>query len=161
MIGQREQTAKRQRPFSGSNGRPKAHEKACPALDVVVMFTDVPGTLRALKAAAELAHNLNGRIRLLAAQVVPYPLPLESPHVSEEFNERRFQTIASHSRIETRVEVHVCRDREEAFCQALQAEALVVIGVHRSRRPTGEKALVKKLQKKGLQVILVDWERGQ
>jgi hypothetical protein len=161
MIGQREQAAKLQRPFSGRNGPPKALEKACPALDVVVMFTDVPGTLIALKAAAELAHGLNGRIRLLAAQVVPYPLPLESPQVSKEFNERRFQTIASHSRIETRVEVYVCRDREDAFCQALQAEALVVIGVHRSWRPTREKALARKLQKKGHQVIFVDSERGK
>jgi hypothetical protein len=52
MIRQREQAAKLQRPFFGSNGPPKALEKACPALDVVVMFTDVPGTSRALKAEA-------------------------------------------------------------------------------------------------------------
>src|SRR5579872_3058144 len=127
MIGQREQAAQLQGPFSASHGAPIALEKACPALDVVVMFTDVPGTLRALKAAAELAHNLNGRIRLLAAQVVPYPLPLESPQVSKEFNERRLQTIARHSRIDTRVEIYACRDREDAFCQALHAEALVVM----------------------------------
>jgi hypothetical protein len=161
MIGQREQAAKLQRPFSGSHGPPKALEKACPALDVVVMFTDVPGTLRALKAAAEFAHNLNGRIRLLAAQVVPFPLPLESPQVSKEFNELRFQTIARHSCIETRVEVYVCRDREEAFCQALQTEALVVIGAHRSWWPTAEKALARKLRRKGHHVIVVDSERSK
>src|SRR5579862_5171885 len=64
-------------------------------LEVVVMFTDVQGTLRALKTAAEMAHNLNGRIRLLAPQIVPYPLPLDSPQVSNEFNQKRFQTLAA------------------------------------------------------------------
>jgi hypothetical protein len=93
--------------------------------------------------------------------VVPYPLPLESPQVSKEFNERRFQTIACRSRIETRVEIYACRDREDAFCQALQAEALVAMGVHRSWRSPGEKALARKLRKKGHQVILVDLERGK
>jgi hypothetical protein len=160
MIGQYEQSAL-QRPCFGSGGAPQAPQKGCPALDVVVMFTDVPSTLKALKTAAELAHNLNGRIRLLAAQVVPYPLPLESPQVSKEFNELRFQTIARHSCIETRVEVYVCRDREEAFCQALQTEALVVMGAHRSWWPTAEKALARKLRRKGHHVIVVDSERSK
>ena len=160
MIGQREQAKK---SFSGNGGAPSASENACPPLDVVVMFTDVPGTLKALKAAAELAHNLNGRIRLLAPQVVPYPLPLESPHVSREFHERRFQTLASHLsptvRIDTRVELCLCRDRDAALCEALEPEALVVIGAHRPWWPTAEKALARKLRRKGHHVILVDPEQ--
>jgi hypothetical protein len=155
MIGQREQSTLH-RPSSGSGGTRQRLEKACRALDVVVMFTDVPSTLRALKTAAELAYSLNGRIRLVAPQVVPYPLPLESPQVSRKFSERRFQTIASGSCIETSVEVRLCRDREEACCQALEPEALVVIGARRSWWPTPEKALARKLPRKGHQVILVD-----
>lgn len=160
MIGQHEQS-NLQRPCFGSGSASQAAEKACPALEVVVMFTDVRSTLRALKTAAELAHNLNGRIRLVAPQVVPYPLPLESPHVSSKFNERRFQTIASGSCIETRVEVYLCRDREDACCQALEPEALVVMGSHRSWWPTAEKSLARKLRRKGHQVILVDSERSK
>jgi hypothetical protein len=48
--------------------------------------------------------------------------------VSRKFSERRFQTIASGSCIETSVEIRLCRDREDARCQALEPEALVVIG---------------------------------
>jgi hypothetical protein len=160
MLVQHEQLSKPDRAFSTTQSTPKTPEKANPVgpFEVVVMFTDVPGTLKALKTAAELAHNLNGRIRIVAPQVVPYPLPLENPQVSTEFSERRFQTIAYQSCIETRVDVRLCRDRGDALCQALEPEALVVMGVHRSWWPTSEKALAGKLRRKGHQVIVVDSE---
>ena len=165
MIVQHEQLSKREKAFSTTQNAPRTPETAHPdaPLEVVVMFTDVPGTLRALKTAAELAHNLNGRIRLLAPQVVPYPLPLDSPQVSREFNERRFQTLASHgsSPVDTRVEMRLCRDRDDAVCQALEPEALVVMGAHHSWWPTAEKALARKLRRKGHQVVLVDSERSK
>src|SRR5260370_9725248 len=137
---------------------PKRPEKVHPAstLEGVVMFADVPGTLKALKTAAELAHSLNGRIRLMAPQVVPYPLPLESPPVSKKFSQMRFQTLASHGSIDTHVELYFCRDRDEAVCQALEPEDIIVIGARRSWWPTAEKALARKLQRKGHHVILVD-----
>jgi hypothetical protein len=142
---------------------PKTSEKVHPGctLEVVVMFTDVPGTLKALKTAAELAHSLNGRIRLLAPQVVPYPLPLESPPVSKKFSQMRFQTLASQGSIDTHVELYFCRDRDEAVCQALEPEDIIVIGARRSWWPTAEKALARKLQRKGHHVILVDSERSK
>jgi hypothetical protein len=124
-------------------------------LEVTVVFTKVPATLRALKMAAELAHNLNGRIRLLVPQVVPYPLPLEKPTLSEEFNRRRLQTLASQGSIDTRVEVWLCRDRYDALCRALEPDAIVVIGVRRSWWPAAEKALARRLRRKGHEVILV------
>jgi hypothetical protein len=134
-------------------------------LDVTVVFTKVPATLQALKIAAELAHNLNGRIRLLVPQVVPFPLPLEKPAVSAEFNRRRLQTLASQGSIDTRVEVWLCRDRYDALCQALEPKALVVMGARPSWLPnwwpTAEKALVRKLRRRGHQVILVDSRRGK
>jgi hypothetical protein len=145
-----------QRAFSGKSGALKAGESVGAALDVVVLFTDVPATLKALKTAAELAHNLNGRIRLLAPQVVPYPLPLESPPVSKEFSQRRFQTLVSDGSIDTRVELCLCRNRDEALCQALEPEALVVLGLRRSWWPTRELALARKLRRKGHHVIVVN-----
>ena len=148
-------------PHNASNTPEIAHPER--AFEVVVMFTDVPGTLRALKTAAELAHNLCGRIRLLALQVVPYSLPLDSPPVSGKFNERRFQTLVSHGSapvpIDTRVEICLCRDRAMAICQALQPEALVVMGAPRSWWPTAERALAKKLRRRGHHVILVEPDR--
>jgi hypothetical protein len=166
MIVPHEQSSNADRFFSG-NLSAITTEKSHPErpLEVVVMFTDVPGTLKALKTAAELAHNLNGRIRVLAPQVVPYPLPLENPPVSKEFNQRRFQTLASQGsapiRIDTRVELCLCRDRVAALCQALEFEAVVVMGVRQSWWPTAEKALARKLHSKGHHVILVDSERSK
>ena len=125
-------------------------------LDVAVVFTKVPATLMALKMAAELAHNLNARIRLLVPQVVPYPLPLEKPAVSQEYHRKRLQTLASHGSIDTRIELWLCRDRFDALSQALEPDALVVMGVYPSWWPTPDKALVRKLRRKGHEVILVD-----
>jgi hypothetical protein len=125
-------------------------------LDVAVVFTKVPATLKALKMAAELAHNLNARIRLLVPQVVPYPLPLEKPEVPAEFHRKRLQTVASQGAVDTRVELWLCRDRYDALSKALEPDALVVMGVRPTWWPTAEKALVRKLRRKGYQVILVD-----
>jgi len=158
MVLQREQA---QNSFSRGGAAPSSSQNARAALEVVVMFTDVPSTLRALKTAAELAHNLNARIRVLAPQIVPYPLPLDSPQVSKEFHERRFQTLTSNGPVDTRVELCLCRDREEALCQALEPEALVVIGAHRKWWPTADKALAKKLRRKGHHVFLVDSEQSK
>jgi hypothetical protein len=161
MIVQHEQLPRR--GFSTTPSAPGTPQTVHPRdpLEVVVMFTDVPGTLSALKTAAELAHNLSRRIRLLAPQVVPYPLPLDSPQVSRQFNQRRFQTLASQGCIDTRVEMCLCRDRDAAVCQALGSEALVVMAAKHSWWPTAEKTLAKKLRKKGHHVILVDSERSK
>ena len=165
MIVQHEQLSKPVRAVSTIHTAPPETVDLGRPLEVVVMFTDVPSTLKALRTAAELANSLSGRIRLLAPQVVPYPLPLDSPPVSREFTERRFQTLASDGSstalIDTRVELCWCRDRDEALCQALEPEALVVIGVHRSWWPTAEKALARKLRRKGHHVVLVNLEHGQ
>jgi hypothetical protein len=125
-------------------------------LEVTVVFTKVPATLRALKMAAELAHDLNGRIRLLVPQVVPYPLPLDRPAVPAEFHGKRLQTLAPRGSIDTRVELCLCRDRFDALAEALEPEALVVMGMRSSWWPTAEKALIRKLRRKGHNVVLVD-----
>jgi hypothetical protein len=64
-------------------------------LDVFVVFTSVDLTLQALKQAGALAERLDSRITLVVPQVVPFPLPLTSPPVLLEFNERRFSVLAS------------------------------------------------------------------
>ena len=80
-------------------------------LEVVVLHTTTEGTLQALKTAASIAQGIAAQIRLLVPQVVPYPLPLESPAISKEFNERRFRTVASKADVETRIDIRLCRDR--------------------------------------------------
>ena len=67
-------------------------------LDISVVFTSVDATLAALKEAGSLASSLGGRITLIVPQIVPYPLPLTSPPVLVDFNERRLRVIASNAR---------------------------------------------------------------
>ena len=69
------------------------------SLNLDVVFTSLEPTLAALKKAADLASRLNARITLVVPQVVPYPLPLKTPPVLIDFNERRFRVIASYLRL--------------------------------------------------------------
>ncbi len=78
-----------------ASGRPRGIEDTDRKLNIAVVFTSVEPTLAALKEAGNLAASLGARITLLVPQVVPHPLPLESPPVLVEFNENRFRVIAS------------------------------------------------------------------
>lgn len=155
MIVQREQSSKPGRVFSTTHSAKRTAATVPPGgpLEVVVMFTDFPSTLRALKTAAEPTHNLGGRIRLLAPHV--------NSQVSREFNQRRFQTLASQGSIDTYVEMCFCCNRDDAVCQALEPEALVVIGSHGSWWPTAETALARKLRRKSHHVSLVVSEQSE
>jgi len=101
-------------------------------LEVVVLHTNVAETLLALKTAARLAHDLSARIRLLAIEVVPYPLPLDRPAVALPFTERRFRTLAcgaaGEAAIDTHVDIHLVRDREKALQSVLEPHSVVVLG---------------------------------
>jgi len=88
-------------PATGAPARPGTG-KFESKLSVDVVFTSIEPTLAALKKAGALAGGLNARITLLVAQIVPYPLPLESPPVLLDFNERRFRKIANQSPVEQR-----------------------------------------------------------
>lgn len=140
-------------------GAPSAGDES--RLELNVISTSIPATLWALKKAAELARDLNGCIRLLVPQVVPYPLPLTSPPVLVEFNERRFRDIASRQLIETRVEIYLCREVEAVLARELKPQSLVVIGGRKAWWPTAEKAMGKKLRRAGHQVIFACAERNR
>src|ERR1700694_5145325 len=110
-------------------------------LNIAVVFTSVESTLAALKEAGSLASSLGARITLLVPQVVPFPLPLESPPVLLDFNERRFRVIASQSPVETTVRIYLCRDGLETLTRVLNPGSIVVIGGKKRWWPTREKKL--------------------
>jgi hypothetical protein len=122
-------------------------------LNIAVVFTSVEATLAALKEAGTLASSLGGRITLLVPQVVPYPLPLESPPVLVVFNERRFRVIASESPVATNVQIYLCRDQFETLASVLSPGSLVVLGGPKRWWPTREKSLASKLRRAGHEVI--------
>ena len=133
-------------------------EDAEAGLDINVVFTSVTATIEALRKAAQLAKQLSARVVLLAPQVIPYPLALESPPVLLDWNKRRFHLIAAQSPIETQVQIYLCRDREQTLQTVLKPRSIVVVGGSRRRVwwPTKENRLARFLRHAGHQVIFAE-----
>ncbi|MEO5923515.1 MAG: hypothetical protein ABIR70_06785 [Bryobacteraceae bacterium] len=125
-------------------------------IELHVIFTQVPGTLRALEEATTLAKDLNARVRLLVPQVVPYPLDLKSPPVLVEFNESRFLAMARAQSVETDVQIYLCRDAEALLIEKLSSPSIVIIGGLRRWWPTRETRLARKLRQKGHHVVFAE-----
>lgn len=144
-------------PVTGVPARPFP-EPSDSKLDISVVFTSVDATLAALKEAGNLAETLSGRITLIVPQIVPYPLPLTSPPMLVDFNERRLRVIASHCRVETRVSIYLCREPLETLKSVLKPGSLVVVGSRKHWWPTPEKRLAAKLRRTGYEVIVTERE---
>jgi hypothetical protein len=128
-------------------------------LDIAVVFTSVESTLAALRHASSLSHSLAGRITLLVPQIVPYTLPLTSPPVLIDWNERRFRVIAEASPVDITVRLYLCRDRDETLKQVPSRRSLVVLGgPRRWWRFTAEKRLARKLRRSGHEVVFIETE---
>jgi hypothetical protein len=127
-------------------------------LSITVVFTSVEHTVHALRKAGTLATRLSAHITLVVPQVVPYPLPLSSPPVLLDFNERRFSVIAAECPVETTVRLYLCRDPRETLQSVLQPHSLIVIGGRKHWWPTREKSLARMLRRAGHEVILEEAE---
>jgi hypothetical protein len=126
------------------------------ALEVAVVRTSVQGTIAALKKAGSLARGLGARITLVALRIVPYPLPLTSPPVPLEFDERLLLVIASEGPLETTVRLYLCRDQLETLAKVLKPHSLVVIGGRRRWWSTPEIRLATHLRRVGHEVIFTE-----
>ena len=124
-------------------------------LDIHVIFTNLADTQATLKAAGGLARDLHARVTILAAQVVPYPLPLDRPPVPIEFTEQALGRMAKEQDVEVTVKVYLCRDQRETIRQALQPDSVVVIGGRKRWWPTAEQSLAGILKRDGHRVVLV------
>jgi hypothetical protein len=133
-------------------------EETSSKLNISVVFTTVGATLAALKEAGNLANALGGRITLIVPHVVPYPLPLTSPPILVDFNERRLRVIASNARVETRISIYLCREPMETLRSVLKPNSLVVVGTRKRWWPTAEKCVAKKLRRLGYEVVVTERE---
>ncbi|MGA3201270.1 MAG: hypothetical protein ABSF12_02120 [Bryobacteraceae bacterium] len=122
-------------------------------MEIVVLHTTIAETLQALKTAARLADGLSARIRLLVLEVVPYPLPLDRPHVPLAFTRRRFRTLAANSSIETNIDIHLVRDPDQTIESILEPHSVVVMGAHRSWWPNAHSRVAARLERLGHQVV--------
>jgi hypothetical protein len=144
-------------PATGHASRPIG-EEADQQLNIAVVFTSVESTLAALKEAGNLANSLGARIKLVVPQVVPYPLPLETPPVLVEFNENRFRVMASESPVETSVQIYLCRDRFETLTSVLNPGSIVVVGGRKRWWPTKDETLAGQLRRAGYEVLFKETE---
>lgn len=127
-------------------------------LNIDVVFTSVEGTLAALRKAGDLAVQLGARITIVVPQIVPQPLPLDSPPVLLDWSERRFEVIARNSTVETTVHIYLCRDRVAMLRSILRPNSLVVLGGPKRWWPTSEKRLARKLHDAGHEVVIAEME---
>ena len=125
-------------------------------LEVLVIFTDAPGTLAALQMADELAQELEAHIRLLAPYEVPYALPLTEPAVPVEFLESQIRNLAQKTRLEVSANIYLCRDRKRTLKLLLRPHSLIVVGGKKHWWPTSAQKLAQALQKDGHHVIFAE-----
>jgi hypothetical protein len=127
-------------------------------INISVISTSTESTIEALRRASTFANSLGARITLVVAQVVPYPLPLASPPVLADFNERRFRQIVVETQVEASVQIYLCRDVHETLLSVIPRGSIVVVGGRKRWWPTAERRLARKLRRAGNQVILTESE---
>ena len=132
-----------------------------PHLEVYVVFTTPERTRTALQVANELARGLGARLTLLVAQTVPYPLPLDRPAVRADFTERALSQLAGGQDVDTRVNVYLCRDRDQTVRRELAADSIVLIGTRARWLRHAERKLAGLLRRDGHHVILVETNKLQ
>ena len=128
-------------------------------LQIQLVFTGFATAKAALAAAGQYARDLGARITILAAQVVPYPLPLEKPPVDVALLERGLGVLAAAQPLEIAIQIYLCRDRWEAIRNALPRESTVIIGGRRRWwRPSTEQRFAGVLRRDGHRVIFLNLE---
>ena len=142
--------------IAGARFSASAARKRDSNLQLHVIFTGLKETEASLGAAGQLARDLGGRLTLMVAEVVPYPLPVDCPPVPAEFTEKVLSQLAGKQEVETRVQVYLCRDRNQTIRQPLIPNSIVVIGSRKRWWPTREQWLASLLRRDGHQVIVLD-----
>ena len=93
---------------------------------------------------------------MLAAHVVPYPLPLLDPAVDTKFLEGPLLYLALSQGVDATVQIYLCRDSFETLDQVLPAGAIVVVGGRKRWWRTAEQRLAGALRAHGRTVFFFD-----
>ena len=125
-------------------------------LQIVIPFSTPRLTKAALKYAADLANDLNARVRLIDIHVVPYGVPLDRPTVNPKHLARRLRQLAQESDMTVSAEIVYARDWEQGFRRSLAPGSLVLMAIRRAWWRTSEKRLAARLRKLGHQVLWVE-----
>jgi hypothetical protein len=146
---------------AGTPGEDTAPENTASesGVPVSVLFTSTNQTIRALEHAEVLASRTGAGVNVVAALVVPFPLPLDRPPVPFEFIIRRFEELTKNCARKTQICTYLCRDPVIALKTVLDPKSPVIMGVReKSWWPSREKRFARKLRRAGYEVILVEAE---
>jgi len=124
---------------------------------VTVLFTTTEYTLAALETAAQLAKNLELQIRVLAVDIVPFPLPLDQPLVPGAVREQQLTELVARAGVcagGVTLERCLGRDRRQCLRYMLSPSALIIIG-GRTHWWSEEQKIRRCLCQWGHQVVLV------
>jgi len=125
---------------------------------VFVLFTSTNATLKALEQADQLARSLGSIFVLVAAQMIPFPLPIDKPLVSIEFLVERIQKVASQIWDDIKAFVYLCRDPIESLTQILSISSPIFLGTRKSLWRNRDNRLARKLKRAGFALIVVETE---
>ena len=100
-------------------------------LQIFVLFNGPEATTVALRTANSFASGLGGDILIAAPQLVPYPLPLNSPDIDREALLRQINQSVQESHIACpirKVLISYARDCRDAWRELLPSHCIVVVG---------------------------------
>jgi hypothetical protein len=129
-------------------------------LTIHAVSSDLRAAPALLAATTQLASDLNARVVLLFAEVVPYPIPLSEPHIQADVLESLIGRISQPVAAESFIEIFLCRDGNQTVREQLPPESTVVMQNisawwKNPWRYWSERAFAKCLRREGHHVILV------
>jgi hypothetical protein len=124
---------------------------------VHVVFTTWPGTLAALRTAAQQSRLLDPRIIVWFFQQVPRQFSTVSPPVSTDFIQRRLRAMARKCcpDIETEIRICLCTNQWECMKAAFTPDNVVVAGGKRRWWRSREQRMAAFLRSYGCRVLFV------
>lgn len=123
---------------------------------VYVVFTDIEGTLRAVRVARRLAPAFGGRVTVVHFRPLDFGAPLDAPAGISPAETEGFRARLEAEGLDVDVNVCVCRDARRALPTVIDAQSLVVVGGHRRWWPTGADRWRRILEAAGRLVVFVD-----
>jgi hypothetical protein len=120
-------------------------------LDLVVPFTTPELTRTALQAAERLGAGLNGAIRLLKVQVVPFPMQQSPVHLG--FLKK--QLALFQSALPLSAHIVLGREYEPDLMRALRPDSIVILASKKRLWRTHTESMAAKLRHSGHRVVLV------
>ena len=130
---------------------------ACSTFTIHVIFTTWPGTLAALRMAAQQTQSLGARIVIWCFQVVPRQFTATSPPVSTRFVEQQMRSMVKKycQNMEVEIRMCLCTNQENCMRRVFTPETVVLAGGRKRWWPTREQRTAQLLESHGCRVLFV------